>query len=181
MLFLSQRKDSSARRRGFTLIELLVVVAIIGMLASVVLASLTSARAKAKDARRAADLRQIQNALELYATDNGSYPNPGWAWRSQCAAWGGHTASNVIPGLVPQYLPSFPADPEMDTAGNTCCYLYISNGTDYKLLDHNCPTLNYQSAKTLIDPARDSGGNACLVDGVGIWSWAVFTSGGCGW
>jgi len=69
----------------------------------------------------------------------------------------------------------------MDTAGNTCCYLYISNGTDYKLLDHNCPTLNYQSAKTLIDPTRDSGGNACLVDGVGIWSWAVFTSGGCGW
>lgn len=60
--------------RGFTLIELLVVIAIIGILSSVVLASLNSARTKARDARRVADLKQIQVALELFYDANGSYP-----------------------------------------------------------------------------------------------------------
>jgi prepilin-type N-terminal cleavage/methylation domain-containing protein len=52
--------------RGFTLIELLVVIAIIGILSSVVLASLNSARQKSRDARRISDIKQIQLALELY-------------------------------------------------------------------------------------------------------------------
>ena len=61
--------------RGFTLIELLVVIAIIGILSSVVLASLNSARAKGRDARRISDLKQLQLALELYYEANSSlYP-----------------------------------------------------------------------------------------------------------
>lgn len=51
--------------RGFTLIELLVVIAIIGILSSVVLASLNSARQKGRDARRISDIKQLQLALEL--------------------------------------------------------------------------------------------------------------------
>lgn len=61
--------------RGFTLIELLVVISIIGLLSSVVLASLSTARASARDSERIAAVKQIQNALELYAIDNGGrYP-----------------------------------------------------------------------------------------------------------
>ena len=163
-------------KKGFTLIELLVVVAIIGMLSSVVLASLNTARGSARDARRAGDLKSIQTALEIYHTTNGSYPAPGWGWRSECNAWGGYANNNVIPGLTPNYIASFPTDPEMNKTGNTCCYLYLSNGVDYKLLDHNCPSLNYNSIKSFIDPTRDGGSNACTVDGTNIWSWAISSS-----
>ncbi|MCH7597478.1 type II secretion system protein [Patescibacteria group bacterium] len=62
-------------KKGFTLIELLVVIAIIGILSSVVLASLNSARQKSRDARRVSDIAQIQLALELYFDSCGQYPN----------------------------------------------------------------------------------------------------------
>jgi prepilin-type N-terminal cleavage/methylation domain-containing protein len=63
---------------GFTLIELLIVVAILGLLASIVLVGLGGARARARDARRISDLREIQNALELYYSAKGAYPASGW-------------------------------------------------------------------------------------------------------
>ncbi len=61
-------------QKGFTLIERLVVIAIIGLLSSVVLASLSSARAKARDAQRLSGIKQMQLALELYYDKNGYYP-----------------------------------------------------------------------------------------------------------
>ncbi len=61
-------------KKGFTLVELLVVIAIIGVLASVVLVSLNSARSKARDARRISDLHQISLALENYYDANNAYP-----------------------------------------------------------------------------------------------------------
>jgi len=57
---------------GFTLLELLVVVAIISLLSSVVLASLSGAREQAKITRMAEDFRQIETAFELYRTRVGS-------------------------------------------------------------------------------------------------------------
>jgi len=65
----------SSRNRGFTLIELLVVVAIIGILSSIVLASLNSARQKGRDARRISDIKQLQLALELSYDTNAEYPD----------------------------------------------------------------------------------------------------------
>ncbi len=72
-------------KSGFTLIELLVVIAIIGILSSVVLASLNSARMKARDTKRIADFRQIQTALELFYDQYGKYPITAGA-----PTWDGH-------------------------------------------------------------------------------------------
>ena len=58
------------RSKGFTLIELLVVIAIIGILASIITGSLASARARGRDAKRVADIKNIELALKLYYADN---------------------------------------------------------------------------------------------------------------
>ncbi|XOB41133.1 MAG: type II secretion system protein [Candidatus Nealsonbacteria bacterium] len=60
-------------KKGFTLVELLVVIAIIGTLSGIVLVSLGGARAKARDAVRQSDMRQISTAEELYYADNDAY------------------------------------------------------------------------------------------------------------
>lgn len=62
-------------RKGFTLIELLIVVAIISILAGIVLVGLRPSLNTSRDARRAAELRQIQTALQLYYNRYGSYPD----------------------------------------------------------------------------------------------------------
>jgi prepilin-type N-terminal cleavage/methylation domain-containing protein len=66
----AQRKTS-----GFTLIELLVVIAIIGMLSSVVLASLASSRAKANDGSIKSNLDTIRKQAALIYADSGGYIN----------------------------------------------------------------------------------------------------------
>ncbi len=99
------------KNKGFTLIELLVVIAIIGILSSVVLASLNSARRKARDARRISDMGQLQLALEMYYNDNTAYPL---------------TADTLSPLVASGFLPILPTDPSNQTA-----YPYSSDGTTY--------------------------------------------------
>ncbi len=106
--------------RGFTLIELLVVIGIIGVLSTIVITSLSSARAKSRDAKRVADIKSIQLALALYYTDNGMYPVNIYA------------AAGPAPtgGLAPTYLPVVPTDPlqtgACTTGTQTSCYRYAA-------------------------------------------------------
>lgn len=121
--------------KGFTLIELLVVIAIIGLLASIVLASLNSARKKARDARRQADLKQLQNALELYANDNGGlYPLGGTP--ATCGGSSGCLVNDSTAGLAAatggldsQYMTTLPADPLDDASLDHVYYYKIDNTT----------------------------------------------------
>jgi general secretion pathway protein G len=87
---------------GFTLIELLVVIAIIGILSSIVLASLNTARTKANDAARISDVGSIKTAMELYYNSNNTYPQYG-------GAGNGYAISNLSSYLVPTDISSIPS------------------------------------------------------------------------
>ncbi len=95
---------------GFTLIELLVVIAIISMLMGIIMVSVSSARQKARDSKRVADLKTIQLALSLYYNDNGMYPKNIYA------------PAGAAPdsGLSPTYLPVVPRDPKATGTGAEC-------------------------------------------------------------
>ncbi len=64
----------NTKQKGFTLIELLVVISIIGILSTLAVVSLNDARAKARDAKRISDVKQVQTALELFLADRNGYP-----------------------------------------------------------------------------------------------------------
>ena len=112
--------------RGFTLIELLVVIAIIGILSSVVLASLNSARQKSRDARRIGDVKQLQLALELYYDSNNGYP-------SSTAA------------LAPDFIPVQPTDPQSGSA-----YTYTASSTSNYVLRATLET-NHNALSSDVD------------------------------
>lgn len=71
--------QSPRQRRGFTLIELLIVISIIGVLSALLLSNMQDARARARDAKRKSDLKQVQKAIEMYRQDENAVPDDGWS------------------------------------------------------------------------------------------------------
>lgn len=121
------------QQRGFTLIELLVVIAIIGILSSVVLASLNSARRKGRDARRISDVKQLQLALEMYYDGNSSeYPDD-------------------ISSLATTYISVVPTDPQ---GGNYSYDNLTSAGAACAVASGVC--VNYVIGATLEDSTVDA-------------------------
>lgn len=128
--YLSTLKAQFSLQRGFTLIELLVVIALIGVLAIGLMTVLNPIEQiqKGADAKRKADLANIQKALELYYNDNGFYPDhspTGNNWEiintgNQRVAWG--------TGSFSPYMPKIPGDPSQDKH-----YAYYSDGESYWL------------------------------------------------
>jgi general secretion pathway protein G len=119
-------------KKGFTLIELLVVIAIIGLLSTLAVVALNSARQKSRDSKRVADIKQIQTALELYFADAGYYPQTnssemGVIGTSLCSTGWVNTGcgtGTTYMGLVPK-APT-PADCAV-AADNT--YIYTQTGS----------------------------------------------------
>lgn len=111
------KKLSKVYKKGFTMIELLVVIAIIGILASLALISFSRSQKQARDAQRKSDLKQYQNALELFANkNNGLFPSY-------------LTAADLNNVCNTKDLASYcPEDPRVSEAGQLD-YRYISNGT----------------------------------------------------
>ncbi len=106
------------KKQGFTLIELLVVIAIIGILATLAVVSLQNARKNARDAKRIADVKQMQTALELYFNDNGQYPTE----VTSTIAYGDSIYMAVVP--------SAPTPPDGDCAEGDNTYSYSPAGSE---------------------------------------------------
>ncbi|HWO07317.1 MAG TPA: type II secretion system protein [Candidatus Paceibacterota bacterium] len=128
----------TTKERGFTLIELLVVIAIIGILSSVVLASLNSARQKGRDARRVSDLKQIQLALELNYDANQTYP----------------LSDEIENDIVPTYISSLPVDPSSDDP-----YEYFSLSSSGTTECTSEPCVRYVLGAT-VEGTKPAGGHA---------------------
>ena len=122
---------TAEKRKGFTLIEMLIVVAIVGILASVVLIGLGPTQRSGRDARRLADLKQVQTGLELYYQKNGSYPNT-TTWTGASGLMGILTGVGAGLGIT-----NLPNDPKV--------------GVDYKY-SPNAALNSYLLGATLEDP-----------------------------
>lgn len=131
-------------KRGFTLVEILIVVSIIGLLASIVLVGLGSFRSRGRDARRIADLRQTQNALELYYSKFGSYPLVTWDQLEQAFV----DAEIGVTGISD------------DPLGGSNHYSYGSNGGRYVL----GAKLEDPNSQVLRDDIDGSGGDTFGVE-----------------
>ena len=117
-------------KKGFTLIELLVVIAIIGLLSTMSVVALGSARQKSRDSKRLSDIKQVQTALELYYTDQGSYPVQGTAitlGTTNYICLGNTEGGFTTTGCADAYMGLVPADPGDNT------YSYVSDGTTYTI------------------------------------------------
>ena len=121
------KSSSREHSRGFTLIELLAVIAIIGILSSTVLASISAARQKSRDAKRIAEVRQIGRAMELYYDTHQSYPS------TTPAGYSG-TDAGVQFLVTVGFFPEQPIPPlGLDTA-----YHYHGLYTDTSGVTHEC-------------------------------------------
>lgn len=131
-------------QRGFTLVEVLVVVSIISLLSSITLETMGGARSRARDIQRTQDLRQLQNALELYYADHGRYPPPGFnapppPFGMNC--WDCTNPSfrdNGRMAALQPYLNPRPSDPQPHTGQEALLggywYKVSPNGQDYKAI-----------------------------------------------
>lgn len=132
--------------KGFTLIELLVVIAIIGALSSLIVPNFMTARERARDVQRKSDLKQLQNALELYREDQSppAYPADSAIFPATGSVWidstGKITYINRFPGdplKKSYYYARDPAGGGVDTLKYTLCAC-LENSADSDSLSGNC-------------------------------------------
>ena len=99
------------RQTGFTIVELLIVIVVIGILAAITIVAYNGIQARANDARRDSDIKQLKTALAIYKSDTGLYPDA-------CGSGTGCNVSNLASALVPGYLGKIPQDPNSATPYN---------------------------------------------------------------
>ncbi|PIY97014.1 MAG: hypothetical protein COY66_01615 [Candidatus Kerfeldbacteria bacterium CG_4_10_14_0_8_um_filter_42_10] len=131
-------------KKGFTLIELLVVIAIIGLLATIAVVALNSARTSSRDAKRVADVRQVQTGLEMYFNSQTQYP-----YGAGCGTYASPVRLSALataacsPALVPfvtgignitDPVSSNTTPCDADTQSNNCDYGYAAPTAPYYVI-----------------------------------------------
>lgn len=136
-------------KKGFTLIELLVVIAIIGLLSTLAVVALGSARERARDSRRLSDLKQLQTALEMYNTNANAYPTA----TNQDLGTGNYACLNssgfAATGCASAYMARVPTGPNASEY-----YVYNSaSGTTYTITATLEGTLQGFSSGVTLSPS----------------------------
>ena len=185
------------KTNGFTLIELLIVISILGVLSTVVLVAVNPAKrsGQARDAQRKMALNQVSKALETYYIDHSQYPStvgdPFNEWYGYCEAYGSKDTSGAngwVPDLAPDYIKTLPLDPKRNenrnsqmknegantTLAYTFCYIYKSDGQDYKIAAHCGAESEPANAGDKFYKGHD--GWSC-----GNWHYAIWTKGAQLW
>jgi type II secretion system protein G len=142
------------KRKGFTLIELLVVIAIIGLLSTLSVVSLNSARGKARDAAKKSDMNAIATAMELYNVEIGYYPLSAGVCNSNIIALNA-AGDNIIcsthsistdSDTILQSIPSSPDDTDYigftgatpAAATSFCISAELEDGSHFKCVNGSC-------------------------------------------
>jgi len=117
-------------RRAFTLVELIVVIAIIGLLSTIAIVSVDSARVKSRNAKRTADLKQVMTAFGVAYSLSGSFPASGDACiASACTgAWSSVAADAGVDAFFSSYINPKPTDPVGGSRGRGG-YIFTGNWT----------------------------------------------------
>lgn len=149
-------------KRGFSLIELLTVIALIGILAGIITVNVSSGRAKARDAKRQADVSAVSAALEMYYAKNKIYPTTagGWTW---------NTLSVLEPYI--SNIPNDPQNPQSNEAVFGKGYVYCSDGARYAV----DATLEGSSTADVISIGNPS---ACPSSSVDFYQTGTYNYGG---
>jgi len=95
----------------------LVVIAVIGLLATVVMVSLNTARTKARDTKRITDLKQIKTALEMYYDTNGYYPPSPCGYDCDSYYYSTNSSWNTLQTYLASYISKLPVDPINNVGG----------------------------------------------------------------
>lgn len=167
MLFECTKNQKFATNlQGFTLIELLVVISIIGLLASVILVSLSEARVKARDLRRRTDIAQLQKAIEMYYQDNGVYPTtsifPAATYAAYLPVW-----NNELGGKLQPYLAKMPSPPLVkQTIQNYFYYGFDPSVNNFLVADNLCVRFAHGGYMLLTGVENSSSGLASNDGGI---------------
>jgi type II secretion system protein G len=154
------------KKRGFTLMEVLIVIAILGILATMVMANFKASQQKSRDIRRKSDLSQIGKALEIYNNDFGSYPladadgnikGCGAGGIATCT-WGTSQFANTTSTVI--YMAKLPNDP---ITGLHYRYRSDGTGTYYQLYSYleNPDSPGYHDYSGILCGADGSGDVNC--------------------
>jgi prepilin-type N-terminal cleavage/methylation domain-containing protein len=114
-------------RRAFTLVELLVVIAIIGLLSTIGIVAMTSARMQSRNTRRLADMKQLLTAFQLGLDAKGSYPAATGCLSAGSAClygWSGQLDNATVDAFISPYIATKPVYPIPSPAVAIAGYLY---------------------------------------------------------
>jgi len=150
-------KNIFVKVRGFTLVEILVVIGIIGVLASITLASMSNARENARDKKRIADIAQLELAMRVYVEQYGSDIDCDGGLKID----GGTTVVTLAGSVVcnhgtniltflSSFLNTVPADPKGPNDDDY--YYYFDN-------NHSCPSITGNVAMVFAVNMEGKGSN----------------------